>query len=125
MADTCADVAGNPLYKGVRLGFETAPDTLEGTLVGRVVAAEEGLDVGGAEVLLTLTPGLGSESDFVAAFTTADDEGYFRLDGIAPNTEASPTYYLLVRKPVPGGEELVGGRRAFFRFVVSLLYVVV
>jgi len=108
VADACADLAGNLLFRPARLSFKTAPDTLEGTLVGRVVAAEEGLDVGGAEVLLTLTPGLGSESAFVAAFATTDDEGYFRLDGIAPNTEASPTYYLLTHKLLPGGEELVG-----------------
>jgi hypothetical protein len=109
VAETCTDVAGNPLYKRARLNFKTASDTVEGTLVGRVVAAEEGLDTGGVEVLLVLTPRLETEGDFCAAFAESDYGGYFRLEGIAPNTEASPTYYLLVRKSVPGVEgELVG-----------------
>ncbi|UCE27453.1 MAG: Ig-like domain-containing protein [Candidatus Coatesbacteria bacterium] len=108
VANTCADVAGNLLFLPARIAFKTASDTLEGTVVGRVVAAEEGLDVSGAEVLLALAPSTESESAFVAAFAVTNDEGYFRLDGIAPNTEASPTYYLLVHKLQPGGEELVG-----------------
>jgi hypothetical protein len=109
VADTCSDVAGNPLYKKARLSFKTVPDNVEGALVGRVVAAEEGLDTGGAEVLLALTTELRGEGDFVAGFTVAGKDGHFRLDGIAPNTEASPTYYLLVRKPARGTEEELTG----------------
>lgn len=100
--DTCTDLAGNILYQERAFTFTTISDTEEITLSGKVAPRGTGIEAGGSEVLLLISPNPEAEDMFVASHTRADDEGGFKLRGIAPNTENVPSYYLLARRDSDG-----------------------
>ncbi len=100
--DTCTDLAGNILYQERAFAFTTISDTEEITLSGKVAPRGTGIETGGSEVLLMISPNPDAKDLFVASHTIADDEGGFKLRGIAPNTENVPSYYLLARKDYDG-----------------------
>ncbi|MCP4231751.1 MAG: hypothetical protein GY771_16605 [bacterium] len=100
--DVCTDIAGNILYRERSFAFTTIVDTEEVTLSGKVSPKGVGIEAGGCEVFLLMTPNPEAEDVFVASYVRADEEGKFKLRGIAPNGENVPVYYVSVRKDNDG-----------------------
>jgi hypothetical protein len=109
--DTCADLAGNPLYRESRFSFTTIEDTEEVKITGRVRVPGEGVSPAGVEVRLSLSPDPAAEGARVVGYAEADDEGNFVLAGTPPNSEAKASYHLVaaVDENGDGAYEFVGG----------------
>jgi len=111
VADACADLAGNVLYREQRFGFTTLEDADEGVVKGKARVLEEGVSPAGLDVRLSLSPDPLATGVKVVGHATADAEGNFVLGGIPPNTETEASYYLVATLDADGdGEpEYVGG----------------
>ena len=109
--DTCADLAGNPLYRESSFSFTTIEDTEEVKITGRVMVLEEAFSPAGVEVRLSLSPDPVGEGARVVGYAEADDEGNFVFAGAPPNSEAKASYHVVatVDENGDGRNEFVGG----------------
>lgn len=111
VSDTVRDVAGNQLYRESRSAFTTVDDAREVVITGTVLAPGEGISVEGVEVRVSLSPDPRDPAARTVGYAQADADGRFVVRGLAANSEAEPTYYLVaaIDDNGDGAPELLGG----------------